>query len=623
MLNQFNSYDHHVFDDNVYGCALALLQRNKQTDTENNIHDIHLDIGCGYGRIAEHISGVLNSHYVGVDADEASLASLSVRGFETHNVMLTNYDDCLLRLREVVGKRRITSISMLDVLEHLPNGDDVLQAIHTIATEHNSIIVISVPNVAHQDIGFKLAFGEWNYTQEGLLDHTHTRLFNEQFFNHILKYNGLHPIDQQNVTLRHSDQHFPETHPSLASGTALHQLLTHYRNHIDGTSRINQFVYCCVAGTKIGTRPYTDVSLCKRPFLSIVMRTQGTRSHTMVEAFTALAAQTNRDFEVLVIGHKLPLDRQKSVKRLIEDNPTWLREKIRFIKVEVGNRTHPLNVGFGVAKGEYISILDDDDVPFAHWIETFHNLATKANGRVLRAVTAKQNIETVKINARNGIRAVSTPECYPSNFDLFEHLRENATPPVSVAFPRGVFENLKITFDESLTTTEDWDFMMRAILVVGVETSSKITSIYHWWLGTEQSSRTDHSQQEWLNNYHTILQKLDNLPLILPPKSASKIRRLVEKAKQYGHVDIPTHGDWSASRSIAFMNVVSILDSTSWQISFPLRFIKSAFTRTPMLSVKTIINFSDGELNQLTKQMYSSWSWKLTAPIRFFSLRRK
>src|SRR5690606_7939194 len=103
------------------------------------------------------------------------------------------------------------------------------------------------------------------------------------------------------------------------------------------------------------------------PFLSIIMRTQGTRPHTMIEAFTSLAAQTCQDFEVLVIGHKLSLTNQKSVERIIEDNPAWLREKIRLLKLGEGNRTRPLNFGFKRAKGDYIAILDDDDVPFAHW----------------------------------------------------------------------------------------------------------------------------------------------------------------------------------------------------------------------------------------------------------------
>lgn len=613
MLNQFNSYDHQYYDDNVYGSAIALLKRNLRSESESG--EIHFDIGCGYGRIAEHVTAILGRHYVGIDGDEVSLSSLSERGYETHHSMLTDFEGCLTTFRKAIGKRRVASISMLDVLEHLPNGDDVLRAIREIASEHGSVVIISVPNVAHRDVGFRLAFGEWAYTQEGLLDHTHTRLFNKSFFTRVLKYNGLHPIDQQNVKLRLSDQHFPSTHPALASGSLVQQLLTYYRNQVDDTSTINQFVFGCVAGARIGERPYVETDEDERPFLSIVMRTQGTRSHTMVEALTALAAQTDRDFEVLVIGHKLAIDKQKIVERIIEDSPEWLREKIRFIRVDVGNRTHPLNVGFESARGDYVSILDDDDVPFGHWVETFKQLSTKAFGRVLRTVAAKQSILTVSVNSQNGIRAVDTPEPYPGDFDLFEHLGMNATPPVSVAFPRGAFENLNIKFDEALTTTEDWDFMMRAILVVGIESSPKITSIYHWWLGSEQSSRTDHAQEEWVNNHHTILQKMDNVPIILPPKSASSIRRLLEKSKNGKAGNL-------YSRPTALLNVASVLDSTSWKVSFPIRFAKSIITRRPMLSTRKILELSEPELEQILRLMYNSWSWKLTAPVRFFSFNR-
>jgi hypothetical protein len=51
------------------------------------------------------------------------------------------------------------------------------------------------------------------------------------------------------------------------------------------------------------------------------------------------------------------------VERIIEDNPEWRSERARLILVDKGNRKHPLNVGFGTARRDYIAILDDDDIP--------------------------------------------------------------------------------------------------------------------------------------------------------------------------------------------------------------------------------------------------------------------
>ena len=50
------------------------------------------------------------------------------------------------------------------------------------------------------------------------------------------------------------------------------------------------------------------------------------------------------------------------VESAVNDTPNWMQERIRRIDVEDGNRTKPLNVGFASAAGEYIAVLDDDEL---------------------------------------------------------------------------------------------------------------------------------------------------------------------------------------------------------------------------------------------------------------------
>lgn len=211
------------------------------------------------------------------------------------------------------------------------------------------------------------------------------------------------------------------------------------RNSADSTAYTNQFVRLVVAGPKTRDKIYLheDEKKISRPFLSVITRTQGKRLHCLVEVLTALSAQSDRDFEVLVVAHKVPTDRQLKIERVLDDSPNWLREKIRFLKVDDGNRTRPLNVGFEEAKGEYISILDDDDVPMAHWVSTFRDLARKKPGALLRTIAARQEIETVRVNGEEGIRATGPLVPYAAEFDLIQHLVGNHSPPVALAFPRG------------------------------------------------------------------------------------------------------------------------------------------------------------------------------------------
>lgn len=518
------TYDNPFYHNNVYGHALELLTSHMGVHSPGALH---VDVGCGFGRIAEPLVAKTGLHYLGLDAGSAGVQSLKERGFEAYCVWLAGEDEIVERLQALIAGRPVAAISFLDILEHLADGDAALRAIARIAKEHSALVVVSTPNVAHGDIGHKLALGRWDYTETGLLDHTHLRLFDNRLMEAALGQAGLHIVAAYDVEQVKSDQHFPADHPALATGTTLHSLLHELRARVDGFEYVNQFVRLCVAGPKSAIETYTSERETARPFLSIVIRTQGTRLHTLVEALTSLAGQTDVDFEVLVMGHMLSLPCQLAVERTIEDSPEWLRKRTRLVLVSKGNRTHPLNVGFEEARGQYIAILDDDDIAMAHWVETFRQLAEPHPGRVLRASTVRQDVNNVLVRGKMGLRAEGEPLlCYPQSFDLLDHLPGNQSPPVSLAFPRGAFHDLKIRFDEELTTTEDWDFLLRTAAVVGVSSGPEITSVYRWWL-RDESSRTVHPQQEWQANHRRIFAKMDAMHFLFPAGVTAKLRALL------------------------------------------------------------------------------------------------
>lgn len=604
------TYDNQYYYNNVYGHALALL-RQQQVDGSDG--KIHLDIGCGYGRIAELLTADLGVTYVGADADEDGLQSLRSRGFEAHTIWLADEEPAFEALVQIVGNRRLASITMLDTLEHLPDGSAALKAINRLALQHSAIVVISVPNVAHTDIGFKLAFGRWDYTESGLLDHTHMQLFSADVLERVLRHAGLFTIASNDVLMAKSDQHFPPTHSALTAGSQLHEYLSILRQAADSHGQVNQFVRLCVPSTPIAGKSYLLLPDNVRPFLSIVVRTQGKRIHTFEEVLTALAGQTDTDFEALVIGHRLSLEPQKAVERAIEDCPEWLRAKCRLVLVDDGNRTRPLNAGFGEAKGDYIAILDDDDLPFGNWVETFRNLAEQKPGRMIRTVSVRQEVVNATVDNRLGLRAVGPPaKIYPSDFDFMAHLRVNLSPPVSVAFPRGVFHDLGIHFDESLTTTEDWDYIMRVAGTVGTVCDANITSIYRWW-NLDESSRTVHSQEEWSRNHALIFRKMDDAMMLFPAGTAGRLRFLLnhyDQTKDGSGLPQPQQRDLGPLKE-----VVAILSSTSWRISAPLRAL-AQLQGKPRVDYSRIWECDTNELQRMAKALRRSSSWRITAPLR-------
>jgi len=624
------TYDNPYFHNNVYGHALALLQRQQLSGLRGKIH---LDVGCGYGRIAEPLTTQLGMTYVGVDADDGGLTSLRSRDFEAHDIWLGDEEPTFEALRRVVGDRPIGSITMLDTLEHLIDGDGVLRAISRLALAHSAVVIISVPNVTHSDIGLKLALGRWDYTQTGLLDHTHTKLYGSDVLDRALRHAGLFTVATNDVRVTESDQHFPGSHPAIARGTQLHAYLMELRSSANDDCDINQFVRMCVPSAPAdGPAYYLSAEIDIRPFLTVVVRTQGKRLHTFNEVLISLAGQTDTDFEVLVLGHRLSVERQKVVERAIDDTPEWFRKKCQLFLVDGGNRTRPLNVGFAAAKGDYIAILDDDDVPFGHWVETFHGLAGQSPGRMLRAVAVRQDVTNVNIDGRPGLRAVGPPEkMYPSEFDYLAHLRVNHTPPVSVAFPRGVFHDLGVHFDESLTTTEDWDYIMRVAAIVGTANSSSVTSIYRWW-PSDESSRTVHAQQEWDRNHSRILQKMDDAVIIYPLGTTARLRflldhfdranenfdrikgdfdRLKETSDRFNETAARDHLDHIAR----LREVVAILNSTSWRITKPLR-VLARLTGRPSENYSAVWNYDADHLARIANALRQSTSWRITAPIR-------
>ncbi len=263
----------------------------------------------------------------------------------------------------------------------------------------------------------------------------------------------------------------------------------------------------------------------EEPFLSIVMRTQGTRPQCLEEALLCLAGQTVRSFEVVLAAHRLTAAARAAVDDVVAAQPAWLQGRIRVLPVEHGGRSAPLNAGFEAARGAYIAMLDDDDLVLAHWVETFRDLAGGSPGATVRAVAMQVQVESADDHGRMWPRAVA-PLLLPwaLRFHLVDHLVANETPCMAAAFPRAVVEQ-GLRFDEELSTTEDWDFLVRAVVATGCADAPEPTSIYRWWLDAG-SSRHEHAADDWDRNHDTVLAGFEALAVQLPPGS---LRRLHER----------------------------------------------------------------------------------------------
>lgn len=560
------SYNFDFSEDGPYGAALRLLDG---TDLRGKIV---LDLGCGSAAVARPLAR-RGAHYVGVDADTDAIGKLVEAGFEGHVVDLVS-SDVEHALARVVDSRPVAAILCLDVLEHLPEPERLLtKLVASTGSDPDIELVVSVPNVAHIDLARQLLCGQWNTTDSGLLDRTHLRFFTERTLLDLMAGAGWYETAREDFRLEQSDQ-YVDNHPAFSPAANLGAFLGLVRDGSDAHGHVNQFVRRFNRGAgrvrdnRIGE---------SAPFLSVVVRTMGTRNSTLLESLCCLAAQTDLDFEILIVVHNE--SKVDDVRRLVDLFEGNVSQRVRIAGCDGGTRSRPANLGLKMARGDYIVFLDDDDLVTADWVEVIKRGAADRPGMVIRSWSAEQ--ERAWADPGELAEHIATGPLkftYATPFDLVRHIRQNETPFHCFAFPRSLVE-LGFAFNESLTVCEDWHFLLRAAAVCGVHDTRKVTAIYNRWSGKASAHAV--SPDEWTTMRSFIHVELDEAPLLLPPGSMRKLDRMAEELEEADRRTARLQAELAAARSElaahaqVSLNAHRALDemreSTSWKVSAPVR----------------------------------------------------
>ncbi len=511
--------------ESVHGHVFRLLSAHARNE------GVLLDLGCGLGAVAASCAEI-GLDYLGVGAEPDGLAELAGRGFSTAVVDLGEQAALLQRLEEVLAGRSLAAIVALDLIERLTRPAELLAVLGEVARKHpGAPLVASVANVSHFDLAAKLLSGRWDVTSEGLLDERQVSHFAPGTFEHELSRAGWKQIKADDLVARHSDQHFPETLTALSAGTPLHDFLLQVREQSGPGALVDQFVraYLPVAASQLtaARRPMTPASKgASAPFLSVIVRTQGRRLIPLEDNLTSLAAQTNRDIEVIICCHDTADSDHAAVVEVMERLPRWLVGKIRTIRVEGGGRAHPLQVGVAEASGRYVAFLDDDDLALCHWVDEFDKLVRLRPGAVVRAGCATHSIDEESWECGTGYSQIGpTTTPYPLEFDLVAHLVGNRTPNCSVAIPRSCFTDLGVSFDDELPVLEDWAVLLSASLLCGVASTPEVTSLYRRWK-RGYASHLEHPEETWDLTTWSIRGRFDARPLLVPPGTVSRLTQM-------------------------------------------------------------------------------------------------
>lgn len=147
-----------------------------------------LDVGCGDGLLADHISE--RNYKAGVDFIPPS---------ENTNKNFNNYCQYDLNKglpREIKSGKSFDYILFLDVLEHLLDYETILKDSIKYLVKDGKIIV-SLPNFVNVYVRLNILLGRLPLADKGILDRTHLHLFTYGIIVKMLAKNGYEIIDKR------------------------------------------------------------------------------------------------------------------------------------------------------------------------------------------------------------------------------------------------------------------------------------------------------------------------------------------------------------------------------------------------------------------------------------------
>jgi glycosyltransferase involved in cell wall biosynthesis len=199
-------------------------------------------------------------------------------------------------------------------------------------------------------------------------------------------------------------------------------------------------------------QPRVFIERSSRPKFSIIITTYN-RENLLPYAIESLEKQTYRNFETIVIN-----DHGKSVEKIIEN----FNLPIKFLRLEKNSGLSAArNAGLSLAKGEYITYLDDDDLILPQHLEVLSSEIERHPGTLIYT-DADYVAETIESELR--VEHSRSNPLQHGDFSVEQLLVCNFIPVNTFCHPLHIVDKIGY-FDESLSALEDWDFLLRASTV--------------------------------------------------------------------------------------------------------------------------------------------------------------
>ncbi len=166
-----------------------------------------VDLGAGSGIVSHALRGI-GVGYHGLEIHPVAVELMHERGIDATQVDLSDLGAVVAALGSVDEAAPVGAMMLLDVIEHLLQPQQLLVELSEWALKHGEpLLVVSVPNVSHFDVAFRLLCGRWIPTETGLLDSTHIRFFTARTLAHLFERTGWEVVAEDNFSVVRGDQY--------------------------------------------------------------------------------------------------------------------------------------------------------------------------------------------------------------------------------------------------------------------------------------------------------------------------------------------------------------------------------------------------------------------------------
>jgi hypothetical protein len=213
--------------------------------------------------------------------------------------------------------------------------------------------------------------------------------------------------------------------------------------------------------------------------VSLIMTAWQPREDWFRSAVKSALAQRGCDVELVLVDDGSP----EPVAALLE---SFEDPRLRLVRVEHGGLYRARNEGIALARGDYLRFIDADDVIDPDSTARLVELAGDADDVIPYGTTIRCDSELRPIGEiSSSLQGNVLIDCLLSRFTV-RHL--------SMLFPRGVVE-LAGPYDVTLSTSGDWDFVLRTLEHATVRGAPIVATYYRSHDGQMSSANLGRSQE--------------------------------------------------------------------------------------------------------------------------------